>query len=229
MGFWGEEVVKLGQASEFARQQAEESGTPFTGGLLGDYTVTPDLTRLRTPMPAPGQDSVLMEARNIMALQVVDTPLKGGLNTPLHDSDFSGVTPRVKPIQTPNTMFQTPLRTPAGEIQATPARTPAINGAVPEQTPLRDRLSINTDDAFFNYDDKMKKRELREQLRKGLAKLPAPKNDFEVVLPDQDEKNEQVDEEMKDEQNGEGFVEDQSDLDNRIKAMKIKQSNNLKN
>jgi len=55
----------------------------------------------------------LQEAQNIMALSNVDTPLKGGLNTPLHESDFTGVTPHHQVAQTPNTLIQTPFRTPA--------------------------------------------------------------------------------------------------------------------
>lgn len=47
-----------------------------------------------------------------MALTNVDTPLKGGLNTPLHDSDFSGVTPQRHVMSTPNTVLGTPMRTP---------------------------------------------------------------------------------------------------------------------
>lgn len=45
-----------------------------------------------------------------MALTNIDTPLKGGLNTPLHESDFSGVTPQKQLIQTPNTVLSTPVR-----------------------------------------------------------------------------------------------------------------------
>ena len=48
-----------------------------------------------------------------MALTNTDTPLKGGLNTPLHESDFSGVTPSHKAMATPNTVLSTPFRTPA--------------------------------------------------------------------------------------------------------------------
>lgn len=50
------------------------------------------------------------EAQNLMALTNIDTPLKGGLNTPLHESDFSGVTPQRQQIQTPNTVLSTPFR-----------------------------------------------------------------------------------------------------------------------
>ena len=50
-----------------------------------------------------------------MALSNVDTPLKGGMNTPLTESNFEGVTPKHQAIQTPNMMLTTPHRTPQGE------------------------------------------------------------------------------------------------------------------
>ena len=49
-----------------------------------------------------------------MALSNVDTPLKGGMNTPLKESNFEGVTPKHQAIQTPNMMLTTPYRTPQG-------------------------------------------------------------------------------------------------------------------
>lgn len=51
-----------------------------------------------------------MEAQNVMALTHVDTPLKGGLNTPLHESDFSGALPQSQVVATPNTVLATPFR-----------------------------------------------------------------------------------------------------------------------
>ena len=54
----------------------------------------------------------MQEAQNILALQQVDTPLKGGLNTPMHESSFEGVTPKHQVSQTPNNMIVTPFRTP---------------------------------------------------------------------------------------------------------------------
>ena len=55
----------------------------------------------------------IQEAQNIMALTNVDTPLKGGLNTPLQNSDFSSITPRHQVAATPNTVLGTPFRTPS--------------------------------------------------------------------------------------------------------------------
>ena len=45
----------------------------------------------------------------------MDTPLKGGVNTPLMESNFEGVTPKHQAVQTPNMMITTPYRTPQGE------------------------------------------------------------------------------------------------------------------
>ena len=234
-----EEVVKLGVASEQARQQAEEAPstrTHATGQLLANYELTPDLARLRTPMLDPTHDTVLTESQNILALQLVDTPLKGGLNTPLHQNGAatpmvgaSGRAGGLGAVHTPNTMFTTPFRTPQGEVMATPTRSAtgsklaimpsqsphpssssragnalAIAGASPSSsaasaTPgstvsgptlasssnIRDKLSINPEEALAaDYDDKARHREHLERLRKGLSKLPAPKNDYEIVLPD---------------------------------------------
>lgn len=46
----------------------------------------------------------------MMALTHVDTPLKGGINTDLQNSDFDGATPRKEVIATPNTVLTTPFR-----------------------------------------------------------------------------------------------------------------------
>ncbi|KAF9611469.1 hypothetical protein IFM89_032439 [Coptis chinensis] len=53
----------------------------------------------------------MMEAENLARLRESQTPLLGGDNPELHPSDFSGVTPRKREIQTPNPMA-TPLLTP---------------------------------------------------------------------------------------------------------------------
>ncbi|TKS86066.1 Cell division cycle 5-like protein [Collichthys lucidus] len=142
-----EEVVKLGVASEVARQAAEESesGNSASSALLSEYSVTNTMaTGLRTPRTPAVQDRILQEAQNLMALTNIDTPLKGGLNTPLHESDFSG------------------------------------------------------------------QRESLQQLRQGLMSLPVPKNDFEIVLPENAEK------ELEETETDTGFVEDSADVNESV-------------
>uniref|UniRef100_A0A4W4F847 Cell division cycle 5-like protein n=1 Tax=Electrophorus electricus TaxID=8005 RepID=A0A4W4F847_ELEEL len=213
-----EEVVKLGQASEIARQTAEESGitNSASSALLSEYSVTNNAMALRTPQTPAAQDKILQEAQNLMALTNVDTPLKGGLNTPLHESDFSGVTPQRQVIQTPNTVLSTPFRTPShGAESLTPhtGMTPKPSvGVTPGRTPLRDKLNINTEDGAVDYTDPAYQRESREQLKVGLMALPLPKNDFEIVLPENAERD------LEEAEVDESFVEDAADIELRKHA-----------
>ncbi|XP_078001466.1 cell division cycle 5-like protein [Glandiceps talaboti] len=215
-----EEVVKLGQASENARLAAEEGGISNgpSQALLSDYSVTPQITSLRTPKTPASQDAVLQEAQNIMALQNVDTPLKGGLNTPLHESDFDGITPKRQASATPNTAFTTPFRTPSGSDGMTPrmGMTPKAvlgPGQTPGKTPVRDKLNINPEENLAEMDDlhfaKHQQREMKSLLKKGLASLPTPKNDFEIVIPESDEQNKEEPD------SNSNMVEDASDVDAR--------------
>lgn len=178
-----EEVVKLGQASESAKQVVDE-GNAASDALLADYSVTPNVANMRTPRtPMNVVDTVMQEAQNIMALTNVDTPLKGGINTEVTESDFSGITPQRKDIQTPNTIISTPFQTPGDRSGATPMMTPAQIQAATGMTPVRDKLNINvegSDGSMTPYG----RVEERQNLKASLTSLPAPKNDFEIVLPE---------------------------------------------
>lgn len=231
-----QQVVKLGRASEIAKEVASESGIETTDALLADYSIAPNATA--TPRtPAPFVDKIMLEAQAIMALTHVDTPLKGGLNTPLHQTDFSGALPQSSQMTTPNTVLATPFRSTRQDGSATPGFiTPSSGAMVPvgsnnaiatlgtpgtlpgsqhgSYTPafVRDKLNINPDDgmsvtetpaAYKNYQKQMK-----TTLREGLAALPAPRNDYEIVVPEQDDgATEQMD--VSD------VVEDQADIDAR--------------
>lgn len=156
----------------------------------------------------PQTDRVLQEAQNIMALTNVDTPLKGGENAVLPEvPDFDGTTPRASAIATPNTVLTTPYRTRDGQVTMTPSQR-GPGAATPGATPIRDKLSINPEDAL-EATPAAGAREVRESLKMGLGSLPAPKNDFEIVVPDTEEENNVV--EMEDDANT--WIEDQADID----------------
>lgn len=55
----------------------------------------------------------------------------------------------------------------------------------------------------------LQQRESREQLKLGLMSLPLPKNDFEIVLPENAER------EMEEPEVDESFVEDAADIEFR--------------
>ncbi|KAI4459693.1 cell division cycle 5-like protein [Holotrichia oblita] len=221
-----QQVVKLGRASEFAREVAAESGVETTDSLLADYSITPQAGA--TPRtPAPQTDRILQEAQNMMALTHVDTPLKGGLNTPLHNSDFSGVMPQSQTVSTPNTVLATPFRSARADGSLTPASvgfmTPKNGAIVPaglnreDHTPstVRDKLNINPEDGLDIGSTPAEHRNyqvnVKEQLKLGLSSLPAPKNDYEIVVPEQEETETQ-------ETVHNQMVEDQADVDARREA-----------
>lgn len=218
-----QQVVKLGRASEIAKEVASESGIETTDALLADYSITPQVAA--TPRtPAPFTDRIMQEAQTIMALTHVETPLKGGVNTPLHDTDFSSVLPQSGNVATPNTVLATPFRSArAGDGSATPGfQTPGsalvpVGGAGGSFTPalVRDKLNINAEDdasvtetpaAYKNY-----QKQVKDSLREKLSTLPTPRNDYEIVVPEDEADNVESAE-------TDQVIEDQADVDARIVA-----------
>ena len=71
-----EEVVKLGISSDIA--VGKEESDSASQHLLANYSVTPAATPiLRTPQTPANEDTILQEAQAVLALQNVQTPLKG--------------------------------------------------------------------------------------------------------------------------------------------------------
>jgi hypothetical protein len=103
----------------------------------------------------------MAEARNLISLQTQATPLAGGENAPLGDSDFAGVAPRAKVAATPNALM-TPLRAGAGQV-----------GLTPRGTPLRDELGLNAGGVA----QRAEQAALRARLTQGLSTLPKPRYD----------------------------------------------------
>ncbi|UYV75379.1 CDC5L [Cordylochernes scorpioides] len=203
-----EQVSKLGKVNDTIRELVEGSDKT-TDRLLSDYSL-PTPTAVRTP--APTQDPIMIGAHDIMALTHTDTPLKGGVNTPLHNPDFSCITPRRDMVQTPNLVLAFPFHTPHGSVAGgAPLMTPG--GKIPEDaTPLCDKLNINPGDQASFGDFPSRPGDQKAQLRSMLSsKLPQPKDDYEIVLPEEEEQ-----------EGGAGRageqVEDQADLDARQEA-----------
>ncbi|GMP22191.1 hypothetical protein CsSME_00000318 [Camellia sinensis var. sinensis] len=166
------------------------------------------MTPLRTPQrtPAGKGDAIMMEAENLARLRESQTPLLGGENPELHPSDFSGVTPKKREIQTPNPML-TPSVTP-GDGGMTPrlGMTPSRDsfGLTPKGTPIRDELHIN-EGVDMHESAKLELRrqaDLRRNLRSGLSNLPQPKNEYQIVIQpvpeDNEEPEEHIEEDMSD-------------------------------
>uniref|UniRef100_A0A9J2PCJ1 Cell division cycle 5-like protein n=1 Tax=Ascaris lumbricoides TaxID=6252 RepID=A0A9J2PCJ1_ASCLU len=162
-----EQIVKIGHASDTVREFSDSNPTST---LLHDYQTsardTPNVTQ-RTP--TVHVDVLQKEAENLLALHNVQTPLKGGINTPLHDLNLQSALPQSHIVTTPNTVLSA--------VGATPRSTPSSIDPGTPATPFRDELSINTSQSAYDT---------RNQLRKALSQLPEPKNDYEIVVPEEE-------------------------------------------
>ncbi|OUC43697.1 Myb-like DNA-binding domain protein [Trichinella nativa] len=188
-----EGIIKVGKNRAAIRDTAlMEVEDSVAADLLPEpITLTPHSNSLRTPLiPQTGSDAVMTEAENLLKMQNLETPLKGGLNPEIESSDFSGITPRRDVVQTPNIMMKSLIAgTPRGGQTPSAWATPASSIAT-MSTPYRDDLNINAD----SFEQKQTDLSL-SRLRKGFAALPAPKNDFEILPPEEEPEEETVDSE----------------------------------
>lgn len=146
------------------------------------------------------EDNVMAEARNLRNMSMVQTPLLGDENTPLHvnssgGTGFEGATPRHVVAFTPNPLA-TPLHGGASDVSGTP-RTDgqSVISGTPLRTPMRDNLSINAGDGYSAVGDTPRENRLRQSsakraLKAGFMSLPKPENNFELEVPEDEEEEE---------------------------------------
>ncbi|CAE5957005.1 unnamed protein product [Arabidopsis arenosa] len=177
-----------------AKNEELTEGSAATRALLTSYSQTPrqGMTPMRrtprrtpagkmTPMrthkrtPAGKGDAIMMEAESLARLRDSQKPLLGGENPELHPSDFTGVTPRKKEIQTPNPM-STPSMSPGvsgltPRIGLTPSRDGSSFPMTPKGTPFRVQLHINEDMDMHESAklERQRREEARRSLRSGLT------------------------------------------------------------
>ncbi|XP_057960974.1 cell division cycle 5-like protein [Malania oleifera] len=229
-----EDIAKMGYASDLlAGSQELAEGSGATRALLANYSQTPrqGMTPLRTPQrtPAGKGDAIMMEAENLARLRESQTPLLGGDNPDLHPSDFSGVTPKKKEVQTPNPML-TPSATPGGmghtpRTGMTPSRDGYSFGMTPKGTPIRDELHIN-EDMDMHDSAKLELRrqaELRRNLRSGLTNLPQPKNEYQIVIQPAPEENEEPEEKIEEDMS-DRIAREKAEEEARLQALLKKRS-----
>ncbi|KAF7304769.1 Cell division control protein Cdc5 [Mycena kentingensis (nom. inval.)] len=185
-----EDIVKIGQAGESAKALVE-GGSDASGKLLSDYEGLENARMARTPRTAPQQDNIMSEARNLRNMSMTQTPLLGEENTPLHEpigggTGYEGATPRHNVAFTPNPLA-TPLRANEFDGSATPG---GLVAATPMRTPMRDNLSINAEGftgAETPRDQRLRLSSAKRALKDGFRNLPAPENNFELLVPEDEE------------------------------------------
>ena len=138
----------------------------------------------------------MAEARNLRNMVTAQTPLLGDENTPLHPTGapgtgFESATPRHQASFTPNPLA-TPYRAADPSNAGATPRDPGQVGATPLRTPMRDNLSINPGDEFPSVAQTPRENRIRESaskraLRTGFMSLPKPENNFELMVPEDEE------------------------------------------
>lgn len=143
----------------------------------------------------------MSEARNLRNMTMVQTPLLGEENTPVHvgpagGTGFEGATPRHQVAFTPNPLA-TPMRAGGGaDVGATPRDLQRV-GATPLRTPMRDSLSINEEGyaAGAVVGDTPREQRIhltstKRALQAGFSSLPKPENNFELLVPEDEDDGE---------------------------------------
>lgn len=159
-------IVKFGHLN---KQNVEEdrSGTGASVNLIANYSSAINIGSTRTPMVASEDDKILNATRELRAMTQIQSSLLGGENTPYSGNDTSSSTNN-KNSNTSTSVMQTPNPL----VSVLPLR------GAPSYTPVNDELGINRLDVAATP---------RKVLRQKLFNLPRPKNDFEILLPEEDE------------------------------------------
>ncbi len=201
-----EEIVKMG-----AQASIGGGGDGATAALLGDYRdrPTPLATPMRTPRTASGQDVIMQEARNLIALQAAETPLKGGeavMGTLEQGTGFEGHEPRsvvrgaaggaTPGGMTPLAGGMTPRGGGGGSVASGSTMRSHLAGGM---TPMRDQLGLNQgggnlaqQQQLMVLSEKRRHKALQAQLAEGLQGLPEPQYTYEISVPELDD-DEEVD------------------------------------
>ncbi|KAJ2908303.1 Pre-mRNA-splicing factor cef1, partial [Coemansia aciculifera] len=203
-----ETIAKLGQQSATARELVAGGSTDT---LLGDYADTSSVAA-RTPRTPAQSNRIMNEALAQRALAAQPTPLLGGEGSTQtiprgEGTGFGGILPRAVDAATPN-----PLA-----LALRPSSLASEMGSA-----ARDELGLNTPSHSVGMtarEHKMAGRSLREQLAHKLAKLPAPKNELEIVVPEVVPEPENVGVES-----AAQAIEDQADVERRMEQMRIEEA-----
>ncbi|CDO68996.1 hypothetical protein BN946_scf184834.g3 [Trametes cinnabarina] len=192
-----EDIVKIGQASENAKALVA-GGTEASTKLLNDYEGLEKAQMARTPRTAPQYDNVMSEARNLRNMTMAQTPLLGEENTPMHvgpqgGTGFEGATPRHQVAFTPNPLA-TPLHAGGVGPGATPRTDVAATPGTAMRTPIRDGLRLNQENGFSTVGDTPREQRLhasstKNALKAAFMSLPKPENNFELLVPEDEEED----------------------------------------
>lgn len=146
----------------------------------------------------------------------------------MNNPDFTGVVPPTNVIATPNTILATPFRsqrsdgTPMNTFNTPGGASVRTQNGVLAATPVRDKLKINPDENVDGSETPLIQTQARGSLRTLLGSLPAPCNNYELDIND-----EEINEESTNAPTTE-MIEDQADIDARQQQELLEESKFIK-
>lgn len=148
-------------------------------------------------------------------MTMAQTPLLGDENTPMHTgpgggTGFESATPRHQVAFTPNPLA-TPYTSSGGDVGGTPRAGPS---QTPLRTPLRDNLALNDGHDAVKTPRDLSGTSAKRALKAGFMNFPKPENNFELLVPE-DEEEEEIAQELSE--------EDAAERDARLKKLRDEQ------
>ncbi|KAJ2787532.1 Pre-mRNA-splicing factor cef1 [Coemansia interrupta] len=206
-------IAKMGQQSSMAQEMVGGEGADE---LLGDYSATPSAASMAVRTPAQS-DRIMNEALAQRAQAMQATPLLGAkMGEGAEHDDTAG--------PTRGSRLELTARRDINDSLATPNPLAAVL-APGSGTSVRDELGLNTPapNAIASStprERKMAERSLREQLARKLASLPKPKNEFEIVVP---EETPTLDTAVAIDAGTSATIEDQADVERRMEQLRVQE------
>lgn len=167
---------------------------------------------------------------NLYSIRYYKYALPGGLNTPLNNPDFTGVVPPTNVIATPNTILATPFRsqrsdgTPMNSFNTPGGASVRTQNGVLAATPIRDKLNINPDENIDGSETPLIQTQAKSSLRTVLSSLPAPCNNYELDINDEEINEESAPTSAP----TTDMIEDQADIDARQQQELLEESKFIK-
>jgi pre-mRNA-splicing factor CDC5/CEF1 len=157
------DMVKFAKLGEF-----QGNTNQVTDALLGHFDRGTALIAPSQVITPSAENSLILDAQTIIALSRTETPLQGGENAPLQPGGFFS---QPKSLVTPNPLLE--RLTPTNPIHISTPELPWV----PDSFAVPDRLTQRKL-------ERMRKEQEAAVLRKKLASLPAPENEYSFEVPE---------------------------------------------
>ena len=175
-----EDIAKLSKAEKAGNINGATPSISRSSlnGLRTPGTPSLSNSNIRTPSSSA---RIKEQAVNALRMKNVQTPLLGGENVDLYETDYNGVTPKHHAVSTPN-------------INALSQNANGLSGAIDHGASVMSAVSAVSGISALSTETedprkrRKKEKRKRKRLRSEFENLPAPNYEYKVALPKMPEK-----------------------------------------